>query len=211
MNESTRRNFLKSTAIVTSLGAGPAVSGLAGKSTTHKFVDTIIELKPSHIQGVGVFAARDLKKGEVIAEGIHEKDYKTLVPWAEFESYDPTLRQRVLDYCIGTPAGFIPPDDFDFNALSIAWYFNHSCDPNLGFNDKGDFTAIVDVPIGQELTYDYGCSDSNPAFLLNCSCGTTRCRHKVTGNDWRDPGFRASHIQYMLPRLRREPGKTPTA
>lgn len=172
---------------------------------TRKFVDTIIELKPSRIKGVGVFAARRIRRGEVVAAGIHERDYEHLVSWAEFASYDAGLRKRIMDFCVGTPDGFIPPDRLDFNELSVCWYMNHSCSPNVGFNSKGDFVAIRNVAKGHELAYDYGFADSNPAFCMNCCCGSRRCRGKVTGNDWRDPSFRAKSGIYMLPRLRSEP------
>jgi SET domain len=164
----------------------------------------LIELRPSNVDigGVGVFAVCAMKKEEKVADGIHAEDYATLIPWERFDTFDPDVQSKIMDFCIGTPRGFIPPEDLDFNKLSVEWYLNHSCDGNCGFNDVGDFVAIREVGRGVELTYDYGLAESNPNFIMECSCGSKGCRHKITGNDWKEPGFRAKNLKYMLPSLR---------
>lgn len=47
---------------------------LSKKDNTIRFEDIIIELKPSNINGIGVFAAKPLKRNEFIAEGIHKNN-----------------------------------------------------------------------------------------------------------------------------------------
>ena len=169
----------------------------------------LIELRPSRIDaaGIGVFSVTEIFKGERVASGIGEEDYKHLVPWEVFDHYDPTIQRKVVDFCIGTPEGFLPPKDLDFNSLSIEWYFNHSCDGDLGFDDQGDFVARRRIARGQELAYDYGLAESNPAFRMSCNCGKSECRKVVTGNDWKDDDFRRRNIVYMLPRLRLSPAR----
>ncbi len=165
----------------------------------------LIELRPSHVHrcGVGVFAAADIGSGQKVADGISEEDYQDLIPWSRFESFGPELRKKILDFCIGTPEGFIPPENLDFNKLSIEWYLNHSCEGNCGFDDRGDFVAIRDVGRGEELTYDYGLAESNPMFVMKCTCGSRTCRKIITGNDWKGETFRSRNQERMLPRLRR--------
>jgi SET domain len=168
-----------------------------------------IEMKPSrvHKDGVGVFAASPISKEGFIAPGIYEKDLRSQIPGHFNKSYTQTIQQKVQDFCIGSPKGFIPPEDFDFNSLSIEWYFNHSCDGNIGFNRDGDFVARRNIKRGEELTYDYGLGESNPKFKIDCSCGSPHCRRKITGNDWKGPTFRKRNLDYMLPILRRDPRK----
>jgi hypothetical protein len=48
----------------------------------------LIELNSSRIQGVGVFAVPAIKKSHKIADGIHQDDYQTLVPWTDFPRLD---------------------------------------------------------------------------------------------------------------------------
>lgn len=171
----------------------------------------LIELRPSHIDlgGVGVFAVSSIPKGQKVADGIAEADFQDLIPWTAFEGYDPDVQKKVHDFCIGTPRGFVPPENLDFNKLSIEWYLNHSCDGNCGFNDDGDFVAIRDIEQGKELAYDYGLAESNPNFTMKCTCGSEKCRKVITGNDWKNQDFRAQHLQHMHPRLRRVPPAQP--
>jgi hypothetical protein len=174
------------------------------KQTRPAFKDVRLELHSSQIDGVGVFAARHIKKGEYIAEGIHKDDYDDIVSWQDFDNISPETQKKIIDFCIGTPEGFIPPEDFDFNKLSIEWYFNHSCDGNIGFNDNGDFVTLKQIAGGEELTYDYGLAESNPAFSIKCKCGSSNCRHFISGNDWKSLEFKKKNQNYMLPKLRIE-------
>lgn len=170
-----------------------------------KFKKILIELRCSNIDGVGVFASKRINKGKVIAEGIHEEEYKDLVSWEEAKSFDEDIKKKIRDFCIGTPWGFIPPEDYDFSKLSVEWYMNHSCNGNVGFNGTGDFVAIRNIEKDEELTYDYGLAESNPDFKMECNCGNLNCRKTITGNDWIDPEFRNKNMNYMLPKLRRKP------
>lgn len=166
----------------------------------------IIELRASKIDGSGVFAVSQIKKGEVAAEGIHREDYNNLIPWSKFDSYGQDLKKKILSFCIGTPEGFIPLDPekpLNFKRIPADSRMNHSCNGNLGFNDDGDFVAIRDIQRGEELTYDYGLAESNPDFKMQCKCGSQNCRKVVTGNDWKEEQFRSKNLNFMLPALRR--------
>jgi SET domain-containing protein len=160
-------------------------------------------MKPSKIRGggVGLFAATSIKKGEVVEEGTTGR-YSELVPWSELKKQPPIIRKLVKDFCIGIPAGFCPPDDLNFNHTPISWYFNHSCDNNLGFSKKGDFVATRNIKKGEELTYDYGLAESNPTFKMKCLCRTKKCRKIITGKDWKNKEYQKKNSEYFLPLLR---------
>ena len=169
----------------------------------------LIELKPSGIDkgGVGVFVVSAIMKGKKVAEGIHEGDYKEIIPWTSLKRFSRAVQKKVMDFCIGTPEGFIPIEDMNFNALTVEWYFNHSCNGNLGFNKNGDFIALRNIKKGEELSYDYGLAESNPKFRMKCTCKSKKCRKIITGNDWKDIAFRQKWLPYMLPNLRHHDGK----
>jgi hypothetical protein len=169
------------------------------------FLKIVIDLRPSNIDGVGVFAVAPLNERQRLAAGISEADYRRLISWKHLGEYDADVQDKIRSFCIGTSFGFIPPDKLDFNRLSVEWFLNHSCDGNVGFNDDGDFVARRSIKKGEELTYDYALAESNPNFLMECKCGSANCRHLVTGNDWKDPDFRTRNFAFMLPRLRRSP------
>jgi len=179
-------------------------SDLQMTNIKRNFKTVTIECKPSKIDGVGVFAVKQIRKGQTISEGVNEEDYSDLVPWQKIKSLDDDVKKKINDFCLGTPEGFLPPEDNDFNKLSIEWYINHSCNGNIGFNENGEFVAIMDVEKGEELTYDYGLAESNPKFLMKCKCGKSNCRHLITGNDWKNPEFRGKNLNHMLPKLRME-------
>jgi len=167
------------------------------------FTKVRIELGPSQIGGIGVFAVISFRENEYLAAGIAKTDYKHLVRWTEIARIDGDIKDKIRHFCIGTPSGFIPPDKLDFNRLTVEWYINHSCDGNVGFNEDGDFVARRKIEKGEELTYDYALAESNPRFRMECNCGSAGCRGVITGNDWKDPEFREKNLDYMLPRLRR--------
>lgn len=65
-------------------------------------------------------------------------------------------------------------------------YINHSCEPNVYIDGQVVFRALRDIEVNEYLTVDYG------TFMLtkkdpipNCNCGTSSCRGKVTGQDYR--------------------------
>ncbi len=161
-----------------------------------------LELRLSRVDGIGVFAATRIRAGEKVAPGIADVDFESLVPWRDLERYEQIVKQKVRQFCIGTPDGFIPPPGFDFNKLSIDWYFNHSCDGALGFDEEGDFIALRDIERGSEITYDYALAESNPDFRMFCNCGSPDCRQVITGSDWKNEEFQVKHRDHMLPYLR---------
>jgi hypothetical protein len=166
------------------------------------FKEIRYELRPSAINGIGLFAIKNFLPDELVAEGISATDLENIVKWSEITHIDDNIKTMINNFCIGTPDGFIPPPDLDFNNLTPDWFMNHSCDGNVGFNEDGNFVAIRSIKNGDELTYDYGLAESNPDFVMNCVCGSTNCRRMITGNDWKDPVFRKDNKNYMLPSLR---------
>jgi SET domain-containing protein len=162
----------------------------------------LIEIGRSRISGVGVFAVRAIRRGQKIADGISNEDYQEFISWKDFKEFDRQTKEKIKAFCIGTRLGFIPPEDLDFNKLSVEWYMNHSCGGNVGFDLSGDFIALQNIQKGEELTYDYGLAESNPKFRMRFRCGSVNCRRVITGDDWRKKPFRSQKIANMLPALR---------
>lgn len=147
----------------------------------------LVELRPSAISagGIGVFAVDNIRHETYIFDGVHIEDFSEITPWSVYESLDTATKKKVIDFCVGTPDGFIAPENNNFNELSIEWYLNHSCDGNVAFDINGDFVAARDIHAGEELSYDYGLVESNPKFRMECTCGYIACRKVITGEDWK--------------------------
>ncbi len=59
-------------------------------------------------------------------------------------------------------------------------YFNHSCDPNVGFvTGEPVLYALRDVAPGDELCWDYSTSIAVRGWRMRCHCGTPPCRGTV--------------------------------
>ncbi len=162
------------------------------------------EIKPSkiHLGGVGLFAVTAITKATVVDKGTTSAQYEKATSWSELKNQSPLMRRLIKDFCIGIPSGFCPPPDLNFNRLPISWYFNHSCNGNLGFSATGDFVALKNIKKGEEITYDYGLAESNPTFKMPCHCGEKQCRAIITGNDWKQKKYQDKNFSYLLPPLR---------
>jgi uncharacterized protein len=56
--------------------------------------------------------------------------------------------------------------------------------------------ARQDIVAGEELTFDYGTTDTD-RWSLDCGCGAATCRGRMTGDDWRDPTFQQRNAGYL--------------
>ena len=159
----------------------------------------LVEVKPSKIISgeIGLFAARDIRAGTII--GSHEYIKEDFYPWSIFETLDEKTQEKVMNYCVGTEEGFYAPEDFNY--LPSIWQMNHSCDGNVAFDKDDNFITIRDVIAGDELCWDYGLTETNPRFKMECHCGSSRCRKTITGNDWKFLRLQPDKAKYMSKEL----------
>src|SRR5581483_9765011 len=75
-------------------------------------------------------------------------------------------------------------------------YMNHSCAPNCGVRGSVAVVARRDVAAGEELTFDYGTTDTD-RWTLACQCGAEHCRGRMTGEDWRAADFQRRNAGYL--------------
>jgi uncharacterized protein len=135
------------------------------------------EIRPSPIQGRGVFATRRIRKGTRLIEYTGER----LTPAAANARYDddhseyPHVllftvdRRTVIDAGVGG---------------NEARYFNHSCAPNCEAvieNRRVYLEALRTIAAGEELTYDYQLERGRwPTAEWErryaCRCGAATCR-----------------------------------
>ena len=123
----------------------------------------------SKISGVGVFSLRDIPKGTVLFE---ISNYKSTSndPIIELSSPDiervggvkESVMSYVQDMIVPTPYGTIPFPMGGMNSINIAFYLNHSKEPNVSFSENLEsedgflcFISVKDIKEGEELTQDY--------------------------------------------------------
>ena len=151
--------------------------------------DRRIVMRASPIHGTGVFATDDIPTGDRlvwVTGGIvyTTADWKTGKVQLDPEQYNETKIGD--DLLIATPK-------------SLYYYFNHSCDPHML-----NHIAWRDIRAGEEITTDYAYCEASPQYLLEpCVCGSSLCRGRVTGNDWKSPELQRRYHGYFTPHIER--------
>lgn len=125
------------------------------------------------IQGNGLFANRLIRKGELVWE-LDEPTYS----WKEIEKWDKERRKAFDRY--GFQCGI---DRFSLPE-GLSKHMNHSCNPNTWWNSSDSIVASRDIHTNEEVTYDYSSCDINLQFDMECHCGSTRCRGRITNRDY---------------------------
>jgi SET domain-containing protein len=156
--------------VVASFERGDRIKGMAKPAP-------YFELRPSPIQGQGVFALRRIRKGTRVAEYVGER----ITPEEADARYDDdameiphtflfTVNKRVvIDGAVGG---------------NDSRFINHSCDPNCETVDDGGrifVETLRTIQPGEELTYDYHLERPGPYRRewdqrYACRCGAHNCR-----------------------------------
>ncbi len=120
--------------------------------------NTWIMIKPSAIQGIGVFALRDIPKGcrtMFSPERKSHEEYIT-VSKAEVEQLPEHSRTLVETYCLYDEDNYFVPE-CGFKKMDLVYFLNHADHGNIiSINDGEFFEAVRDIKKGEELLIDYG-------------------------------------------------------
>ncbi len=154
--------------------------------------DARVAIRPSHIQGGGMFARAAFQPGEIVSimGG-------TLFTEAEFQAYVVSV-ERFNATQIGEGLHLV---DLVQAPDQIAGSINHACDANLWLADEVTIIARRAIAAGEELTLDYALTTIEPGWVLDqpCQCGAAVCRHTITGNDWRLPDVQQRYRDHFAP------------
>jgi hypothetical protein len=136
------------------------------------------ETRPTATKGIGVFALVAIAPNTTVAGfGGHVVDGRELAALGE------AVRIHALQIDDDLFIASTPPFD-------SADFVNHSCDPNCGIVGSVLLVTMRAVDAGEELCFDYAMTDSDDYDMFVCTCGTDRCRGRITGDDWKQPELR---------------------
>lgn len=113
-----------------------------------KALNELVKMKiaPSPIHGVGVFALRDLKKGEMLYADSIPNSFD--VPFNRFGGIRPEIQEILL----GNFPQIVNGSHFLYPVTKMSAFLNHSDTPNVdGKTDK----TLRKIKNGEELTEDY--------------------------------------------------------
>jgi len=154
-------------------------------------------VRPSPIEGRGLFARRPIRAGEIVAiKGGHILDAGGLA----------RVQRRIADSYIQIADGFFIGAATAAEVRRNKLFLNHSCAPNVGILGQIIFVALRNIRTGEELTYDWAMESNAPA-RTRCRCGAPGCRGTLTGRDWTRAAlqrrYRGRFSVYLAEKMRR--------
>jgi SET domain-containing protein len=134
----------------------------------------------SPISGKGAFAVRPITKGERLIEYTGERISH---PVADARYDDESMAEHHTFLFSVTSRTVIDAS----RGGNEARFINHSCDPNCETEIKKGRVyvyALRDIPVGEELHYDYayersGDETAEDERRYKCLCGTAKCRGSI--------------------------------
>lgn len=127
------------------------------------YVDDADKEKPG-LQ-LGLFARRDLRKGEVIF--VCKGTLRNLIikTKADSEKYPNAIGVKRNYWLDPHPDNPLP-------------YLNHSCEPNAGVKGSVTIVARKNIKQGEHVTIDYSTTECDERWTLDahCKCGSNNCR-----------------------------------
>lgn len=124
-----------------------------------------VVVKKAGKKGKGVYAAKNLRKGEHIL--VMKGKILTTAELVKSSNYNnnhctPIGKDKYMVF--GSPEKFI----------------NHACSPNV-YDKNGVVYAMKNIKEGEELAFDY-CLNAVDDWKMQCHCKSKDCRKTVVGN-----------------------------
>jgi len=122
-----------------------------------------IYVKRTPEKGLGIFAARDIRRDETISQFTGPRiSIDNLVEFPA-EVVDHLFNVGTHDYLV---------------AREPEVRTNHSCDPNAGIRGETLLVAMRDIPKDEEITFDYSMIMDDD-WEMDCLCGSPLCRKHI--------------------------------
>ena len=117
------------------------------KTFTNEFS---FRLKPSLIEGIGVFAIHGIAKGTKLM--LKPENYRSR------RMKEKDIPKELLRYCVKDEDEIHRRCPNQFNHMWLCWFLNHSNKPNAKGDENNNFTyyALRNIKAGEEITIDYG-------------------------------------------------------
>lgn len=119
--------------------------------------NTWVMIRPSPVEGIGVFALQDIPKGcrSMFSNATAEENWIPVLK-TEVENLPQHARALIENYCLYDEENYFVPD-YGFKKMDLVNFLNHADTPNIiSINDGEFFEAVRDIKQGEELFIDYG-------------------------------------------------------
>lgn len=152
------------------------------------FFNPFIKLKKSKIHNKGIFAKKNIKKGQKIIDYKGKKiSFKT-----SYKLYEKNINKNKKNPKKASVYIFSLDNNFDLNGdvwYNLSKFINHSCDPNcescLEDNKTIYIYAIKNIRKGEELTFNYGYDIEDYKNHI-CFCKSYNCLGFIVSEEKRE-------------------------
>lgn len=172
--------------LITGLASSQRKRDLKEEPVSARHESSSLIVKPSKIHGMGVFADRPFRKGDVVTEYVGEYINEESAQKRE-KHY---RRQRITDFICRVNEKVAIDATRKGNATR---FVNHSCDPNCYsclISDPATrvdlqrmvIIAVRDIEVNEEITYDYRIPlELDLSARIPCNCQADGCRGFMVG------------------------------
>jgi hypothetical protein len=157
----------------------------------------------------GIFSNENISKDEMIRYcecGSNDGKY-TRDQLLEIIDKNPKLEYfvRSFSYMVDDDIYHLASKYNDEQVNDLCSYFNHSCDPNCGFDSSGHgYYAIKNINQNDEIVFHYGMLETEASLIygLDCKCGSINCDGKLFFENYRNNDFIDKYYDYFTPYLK---------
>lgn len=120
--------------------------------------NTFVMLKPSPVEGIGVFAGCNIPAGcrNMFSQPTNPPEEYLEILKTEIDLLPAHAKHLVANYCLYDDKNYFVPAQ-GFKKMDLVSFINHSDMPNIISINEGEyFEALRDIESGEELLVDYG-------------------------------------------------------
>ncbi|PJZ71485.1 SET domain-containing protein-lysine N-methyltransferase [Leptospira perolatii] len=149
----------------------------------------MIERRTNKFGENGIFASAPIAKGTLLfsySEWIEDEEFGwSVLSVPEVEALPESEREIFMKYGYDVDFGLMTgPSGSEF-VVNNSNFMNHSCNPNMWYDQNDNIIAKRDIEVGEELTIDYANFVVNFDQTFECRCGAQSCRKFIRKDDWK--------------------------
>jgi len=125
------------------------------KKVLETLKNTYCRIMPSSIEGVGIFAIREIPKGTNPFFNAPKQKWLN-INVEEFDAFDPEIKKMISDFFAPNEDGTFSIPECGLNGIDMSFFLNCSESPNVKTIDGGtNFETLRKIEKNEELTVAY--------------------------------------------------------
>ena len=166
------------------------------KKRTFSWMNPKLEVRDTNRYGKGVFAKKNIGANEKLC--IFGGYIKST---SEEEGLPKKIKDEGVQISSEFALGIIKESELEDSS-----FFNHSCNPNAGFNGQIFLVSMRKIPKGEQVTFDYAMvlskAKNTKFYKTRCYCNSRNCRKFITDNDWKKLALQKKYNGYFQKKLK---------